>query len=219
MATKGYLKYMAAGIFLLLLFLGYHFELYMLFTPQKIQELIAPFGILAPLAYAVLYFLAILFFLPASVLTVFSGVIFGKLLGSVVVIIAATLAAQTAFFLMRLSTGDMRERLEKIRGVQKFSEKINHEVRKNGFRTFFLMRCFFLPYIPLSYAAGLVKTAQPKDFFLATLLTNMIFTPAFVFFGAALTQGWRALILPVFLVIFVLLVPKIVRKIRKKKAL
>jgi uncharacterized membrane protein YdjX (TVP38/TMEM64 family) len=68
-----------------------------------------------------------------------------------------------------------------------------------------------VPYIPASYAAGLIKEAKAKDHFFGTLVTNMIFSPAFVFFGDSLMKGPKALLLPAGLIVVVLLVPRIIK--------
>ncbi len=68
----------------------------------------------------------------------------------------------------------------------------------------------------LSYAAGLVRTAKLKDFALATFLTNIIGSFSFVYFGSQLDAGWKALILPIGLILLTLLIPKIVKKYQKK---
>lgn len=65
--------------------------------------------------------------------------------------------------------------------------------------------------MPLSYAAGLVRTAKLRDFALATFLTNIIGGFVFVYFGDQLGSGLKNLLLPASLIIISLLIPRIIR--------
>ncbi len=218
---KKYIKYAILFVAGIIIFLGYKYELHAYLTEENITAWIESFGHWGPLVYMVLYYVAILFFLPATVFTILAGLLFGKFWGSVYVVIAATLSAQTAFYITRYLGSDAAQKFSKDkRGMSALIEKIRNQCEKKcklyGFRTFFIMRCLFLPYIPLSYAAGLIKTAKASDFFFATLVTNMIFSPAFVYFGDQLSEGPKALILPVILIGLVLSMPRIVKKLRKE---
>lgn len=178
----------------------------------KLETFIRSHGIWAPFAFALIYYFATLFFLSAAVLTILSGVLFGKLWGSVLVVFIATVAAQTGFFLSHRYGSGIFDKVGKQGGtIKRLVDKLNTGIEHNGFRAFFILRCLFLPYMPLSYAAGLVKKAKARDFFLATFFTNAIFSPVFVFFGDALLQGPKALFLPAVLIVLVLLVPRFVK--------
>lgn len=182
----------------------------------KLETFIRSFGLWAPAVFALVYYFASLLFLSVVVLTVLGGVLFGKLWGSLLVIVVSTAAAQTGFWLAhRYGTRGVSTRRKNSGAIASLSEKLNSEIEHHGFRTFFVLRCLFLPYMPLSYAAGLVKKARARDFFWATLLTNAVFSPVFVFFGDALLQGPRALILPALLIALVLLVPRFVKILQK----
>lgn len=182
-------------------------------TVEAIRAWVTSYGSLAPLAYGILYIIVLLMLLSAAAMSVLAGVLFGKFWGSVIVVVAATIAASLAFYVTRTLGKDVTSYLE---GgiINKLMTKINKECETNGFRAFFILRCLFLPYIPLSYAAGLVRKAKFKDFFLGTLLTNMLFSPVFVYFGDQATQGPKAVIIPAILILLVLSVPKLVKKFK-----
>lgn len=189
-----------------------------LVDPDKLRLFIDQFGIFAPIVYGCIYFLATLALLSAAALSILSGIFFGNFWGSVLVIIAATAAAMVAFYLTKFFGKELSEKLSGGSGtLGKMVNKIETEIEQGGFRAFFIMRCLFLPYIPFSYAAGLVKTAKAKDFFWGTFLANCIFSPIFVYLGDSITLGYKALILPLILIVLMLFVPKIVKKIRKSK--
>ncbi len=187
--------------------------------PDNLKTFINQFGIFAPLVFMALYYGLVLAFISAAAFTVISGLLFGKLWGSVYVIIAATLAAQTAFFITHQLDPHKLDALRNKKGIGKLIKVIEDKSADSGFKSIFVMRCLFAPYIPLSYAAGMIQTLKARDFFFATLLTNMIFTPAFVFLGDSLLKGPKALILPVIMVVLVLAVPKIINKIKPDTAL
>ena len=179
--------------------------------PTNLKPFIDQFGILAPLVFMALYYGLILAFVSAAAFTIISVVLFGKIWGSIYVIIAATLAAQTAFLITKQLSDEKLNGLKSKKGIGKLIRIVEEKTQKNGFKSIFLLRCLFAPYIPLSYAAGMIKTLKARDFFFATLLTNMIFTPAFVFLGDSLLKGPKALILPLLMVILVLGIPQIIK--------
>ena len=174
-------------------------------------------GAWAPIIFMIVYFIITLLFISAALFTILSGVLFGPVWGSIYVIIAATLSAQAAFYITRGLGQKGVEKFSQKPGFKTLFAKLEDACRKNGFRNFFVMRCLFLPYILMSYAAGMIKSAKAKDFFFATLFANMIFSPAFVFFGDSLMKGPKALLLPVALIACVLLVPKLLKRFSPNK--
>ncbi len=192
--------------------LQYFDEIKAFTSPENLKSTIESFGVFAPIVFIVIYYVLTLLFVSAALFTVLAGLLFGKLWGSIYVIIAATAAAQTAFYVSKNLGSDKVHALKQKKGIGSLIKTLEEKCQKNGLRNFFILRCLFLPYAPLSYAAGMIKTAKARDFFIATLVTNMIFSPAFVFFGDSLLKGPKALILPAVLIVLVLLVPKIVKK-------
>ncbi len=215
-------KIFKIALFLTLMISGYYFaqELGYLesikefIKPENLKIFIYSFGILAPIIFMGIYYVLTLALISAAFFTVLAGVLFGKVWGSIYVIIAATTAAQTGFYVIKKFNKKF-SKWENNPTIKPFIKLLEKKLKKNGFRNFFILRCLFLPYMPLSYAAGFIKTAKAKDFFFATLFTNMIFSPAFVFLGDSLLAGPKALILPIILIMCVLLVPKILKKFHK----
>ncbi len=186
-----------------------------LLTEEAIRSFLAPFGMFAPVAYGVLYFILVLLLLPASVFTVLAGLLFGKFVGTTIVVIAATLAAGLAFILSRYFGEGAAKKLVRSPALGKWVKKIEKQCAVNGFQFFFIMRCLFLPYMLVSYACGLVECAKLRDFVTATFLTNVIFSFMFVYLGDSLLKGPKALILPVIMVVLALQVPRVVKKYKK----
>jgi uncharacterized membrane protein YdjX (TVP38/TMEM64 family) len=186
-----------------------------LLTEETIRGFIEPFGMFAPVVFGVIYFVAVLFFLPASVFSILAGLIFGKLWGTVIVVIAATLAAAAAFGIARYFGKATAQKLCGKGKLGKWITKIDDYVKEHGFQSFFIIRCLFLPYMPVSYAAGVVPAAKLRDFILGTFVTNIIFSFMFVYLGDNLLKGPKALILPLVLVVLALQVPKVLKRFKK----
>jgi uncharacterized membrane protein YdjX (TVP38/TMEM64 family) len=186
-----------------------------LLTEKTIRSFIEPFGVFAPIVFGIIYFVAVLFFLPASVFSVLAGLIFGKLWGTVIVVISATLAGTAAFGIARHFGKETAQKLCGKGRLGGWVKKIDDYVKAHGFQSFFIIRCLFLPYMPVSYAAGMVPAAKLRDFVLGTFVTNIIFSFMFVYLGDNLLKGPKALILPLVLVVLALQIPKVLKRFKK----
>lgn len=204
---------------LAIILVSLQFDLITYISPEYISNVVESYGYFGPLVFMVIYYFVTLLFISAALFTILAGTLFGPLWGSIYVIIAATLAAQSAFYISKYLGSSFVEKLGSEGLTKKMIRTINQHINTGGFKTFFILRCLFLPYIPLSYAAGLIPKAKPADFFWATLITNIIFSPAFVAFGDALTEGPTAIIIASILIILVLFIPKILKKFHKKNHL
>jgi len=181
-------------------------------TQENLKAKIEAFGIFGPVVFMLTYFVLVMLFVSSTIFTILGGVLFGKFWGSLYVIVAATVAAQVAFMVGRRLSGDRIEALKNTRGIGKLIKVIEEKSDKNGVLSIIVLRALFLPYIALSYAAGTIPTLKGRDFFLGTLISNIIFVPAFVYLGDSLLAGPKGLILPIIMIILVLSVPKIIKK-------
>ena len=178
-------------------------------TLDSIQLFLQSAGPWGPLIYIILYVGLTVVFFPASILTVAGGFAFGIFFGTVYAIIAATLSAAIAFYAGRYLAKDW---VEKTFG--KTFESYNKKLSDHGFQTVAIMRLLFLPYIPLSYAAGASRVSIGA-FILATFLTNIPGGFAFAYLGTSFTDP-RTLIAAILLVLLVLLIPKITKKLTSR---
>jgi uncharacterized membrane protein YdjX (TVP38/TMEM64 family) len=210
---KKWVKIIVAILVLLgFVYLNFFTPLRSYINQDNLSNFVNGFGMWAPVVFIIIYILALLFFLPASLFTVFGGVIFGAIYGTVYVVVAATIGAGIGFAITRKFRNKSHNK-HKI--IQKLVNKIESLVQKNGLQAFIIMRLLYLPYMPLSYAAGLVKTAKWRDFMLATFLTNIVGSFTFVFVGSQLMNGFKALLLPIGLVVLTLFIPKVVKKLHR----
>jgi uncharacterized membrane protein YdjX (TVP38/TMEM64 family) len=116
-------------------------------------EWIESLGAIAPLAFIGIYIISTIAFLPASLLTLGAGIVFGVWLGSLYVFIGATLGGIAAFLVGRYLARDWAAK--KIAGNDKF-KAIDRAVGKEGLKIVLLTRLSPLfPFNLLNYAFGL----------------------------------------------------------------
>ena len=107
-------------------------------------------GAVGVIAFILLYIIAVVAFLPVSILTLGGGVIFGVVLGSFYVFISATIGATAAFLVGRyLARGWVAK---KIAGNRRF-QAIDQAVGKEGLKIVLLTRLSpIFPFNLLNYA-------------------------------------------------------------------
>jgi uncharacterized membrane protein YdjX (TVP38/TMEM64 family) len=132
---------------------------------QNTLQWINSLGSLGGIVFIGIYIIATLAFLPAAILTLGAGVIFGVIWGSLYVFVGATLGAIAAFLVGRyLARGWVKE---KISSYKKFAN-IDKAVSKEGLKIVFLIRLSPLfPFNLLNYALGLTNVSL-KDYSLAS---------------------------------------------------
>ena len=133
---------------------------------QNTLQWINSLGSLGGIVFIGIYIIATLAFLPAAILTLGAGVIFGVIWGSLYVFVGATLGAIAAFLVGRyLARGWVKQ---KISSYKKFAN-IDKAVSKEGLKIVFLIRLSPLfPFNLLNYALG-VTSVSLKDYFLASV--------------------------------------------------
>ncbi|MGY8738848.1 MAG: TVP38/TMEM64 family protein, partial [bacterium] len=121
---------------------------------------------LGPIAFVVGYAVAVIGFVPGSVLTLAAGAIFGLAEGTIYVFIAAVLGSTGAFLLARHGA---RAAIEKrIEGDARFAA-IDRAVGGEGRKIVFLLRLSpVFPFNLLNYALGLTQV-KLADYLVASL--------------------------------------------------
>jgi len=122
-------------------------------------------GTLGPIAYITIYNLATLLFIPASLLTLKSGCLFGLFCGSIYVLIAATIGATLSFLVGRYLSRDWVSR--QMDKYPKF-KAIDLAVAKEGWKIVLLTRLSpVFPFNLLNYAFGVTQVSL-KDYILGS---------------------------------------------------
>lgn len=143
---------------------------------------VAALGWWGAVAFAVLYVIATVAFLPGSVLTLGAGVLFGPLWGSLLVFGSATVGAIAAFLIGRhLARGWVKDKL--AAGNATF-EAIDRAVAADGFKIVLLTRLSpVFPFNALNYLYGLTGV-RLRDYAIASV--GMVpGTVLYVYLGAS----------------------------------
>ncbi len=123
-------------------------------------------GPVGPLVFVVGYALAVVGFVPASLLTLAAGAVFGLVAGTFYVFVAATVGATAAFVVSRYFARAAIER--RIEGDERFAA-IDRAVGREGRRIVFLLRLSpAIPFNLLNYALGLTQV-RLSDYVVACL--------------------------------------------------
>lgn len=149
----------------------------------ELKASVESLGAWAFVGFVVAYALAVIALLPASALTIAAGLLFGAVIGSVLVVVAATLGAAGAFLLARSSARPLA-----MRFAGRYVDRLDDLVGDRTFSTVLLVR--LLPIVPFSasnYALGLARF-QFGRYVLATALGIVPGTVAYVSFGSSLGQ-------------------------------
>ncbi len=124
------------------------------YVPRFAQwvDALGPWG---PVAFVVGYAVAVVAFVPGSVLTLAAGAIFGLVEGTLVVFLGATLGSTAAFLVSRyIARGAVARRVE---GDRRFAA-IDSAVERQGRQIVFLLRLSpIFPFSLLNYALGLTR--------------------------------------------------------------
>jgi len=123
-------------------------------------------GYIGGIAFIATYILSTVVFIPATILTLGAGVVFGVVWGSLYVFVGATLGAIAAFLIGRYLARDWIGK--KIEGNQKFVA-IDQAVAHSGFKIVLLARLSPLfPFNLLNYAFGITGVSF-KEYALASI--------------------------------------------------
>lgn len=150
------------------------------FNPSVVQTTIEQLGILAPIAFIVLFALATILFVPGALFALAGGAIFGPIWGTLLNLLGATLGATIAFLVARYIAADWVA--AKAGGRLK---KIVEGVAAEGWRFVALTR--LIPAVPfnlLNYALGLTRIPLPH-YVVATAICMVPGAIAFTWLGHA----------------------------------
>jgi uncharacterized membrane protein YdjX (TVP38/TMEM64 family) len=152
---------------------------------KHFQTYVRGLGALGYIVYIAVFAICVVAFIPASILTLGAGAIFGFVGGTIVVIVGATIGATLAFLLARTI---MRKRIEAMTASNAKFRALDRAIASEGMKIVFLVRlAVVFPFTWVNYAFGL--TAIPLwRYVLATFLGIIPATAAFVFASSAATK-------------------------------
>jgi len=151
---------------------------------QAIEVLRKPIeqaGAWGPLLYITVYSFRSLIFFPASILTVFAGMVFGPWFGILFTLIGENISANVSFLVGRYFAADL---LKDPGKSKRFVPRITCTIRQNGFLTVLIMRLAFVPFDLVGYSSGICDIKH-RDFALGTLIGTLPGLSTFAFLGSA----------------------------------
>lgn len=129
-------------------------------------EWVEGLGPLGPIVFILGYIVAVVAFIPGSLLTLAAGAIFGLAEGTLYVFVAATMGAALAFLIARHGARAAIER--RINGDERFAA-IDRAVGAEGLKIVFLLRLSpVFPFNLLNYSLGLTRV-RFVDYFMASV--------------------------------------------------
>jgi uncharacterized membrane protein YdjX (TVP38/TMEM64 family) len=148
-------------------------------------EWIRSLGVWAPVAFIAIYAIACVLAIPASILTLGGGFLFGFVWGSIYVVAGAMLGAVAAFVVGRYFARDWIAK--KIEGHGKF-KAIDEAIGREGWKIILLARLApVFPYAVLNYGFALTRVSL-RDYVVATAIGIIPAMLAFVYFGTLATD-------------------------------
>ena len=142
---------------------------------------IAVLGMWGPVIFIALYILACVLFIPGAILTLGAGFIFGVVKGTIIVSVASTLGAASAFLVGRHLAREWVAK--KIEGNEKF-KAVDEAVAREGWKIVGLVRLSpIFPFNLLNYAFGLTRVSL-RDYFFASWIGMFPGTVMYVYLGS-----------------------------------
>lgn len=137
----------------------------------------------APLAYAAVYVLATMFFIPTQPLSIAAVLIWGWRIGATIELLSATLASIPPYLLARSAAGAWMQ--AKVQRHERIASLMDTE----GFTFLLLLRVVpILPYLALNYVAG-ASTIRLAPYIAATFLGMIPSAYVFAYFVDAVAAG------------------------------
>jgi len=190
-------------------------------------------GFWAPFMFVIIFASALMFFVPASIFTSISALIFGKWAGLGLSLLGAYLGAAVSFYISRYLLRDLAVKVLQKAGFKALDEK----AAEHGFSIIMYLRLMFVAFTYLNYAVGVSKI-KFRDYFWGTVIGVIPGLVVITFLVASLkdlglkyaehqsisrtltADIWRPdVIFPVALFIFSFFIPAIIKKFKDKFAI
>ena len=148
---------------------------------RDVLNWISELGYIGTAIFIGIYVLACVLMLPGTILTLGAGVIFGLIIGSIVVSVASTVGATCAFVAGRYLARDWIA--AKIAGNEKFNA-VDEAVEQEGWKIVLLTRLSpVFPFNLLNYSFGLTKV-RLSHYVLASWIGMIPGTVMYVYIGS-----------------------------------
>lgn len=150
---------------------------------ENLDALLLQFGIWTPLAFIILYALALVLFFPATIFTLLGGFVFGPFWGTVYSVMGCTIGSTLAFLVARYLARDWVDA-----NSHTLVEDIKAKVDKQGWRVVAIARLLPIsPFSLLNSVFGLTRISAVT--YTVTSFISMIPLIAFYVYLGSLGQG------------------------------
>lgn len=140
-------------------------------------------GVPGAFLYGVVYAAGAIAMVPGSALTAGAGLVYGTVIGVLIVSPASIAGATGSFLIARYFARDWVER--KLRAYPRFAA-IDRAVEKQGFKVVLLIRLQpIVPFVLLNYGLGLTRV-RLRDYVIASWIGMLPATILYVYLGSAL---------------------------------
>lgn len=189
-------------------------------TREALGYLLESAGFWAPLIFITMYAAGVCLFVPGTLLTALGAAIFGAYWGFLYVWVGAMAGASAAFWIGRTLGREFAASL-----IGDRLKKYDDAIERNGFAAVLYLRLVYFPFTAMNFGMGLTKV-RFWDYFAGTGLGIIVGTFIFTFFIGTLKEVWASgnwgnllsfkVLLSVVLFVFSLVIPKFMKKIKKR---
>ena len=140
-----------------------YFRLMPYLTAENIQKVISPFGIFAPVMYVLAFSVLPIFIIPASIMDMAGGLLFGLIKGSILAIIGSMINYTICFWAARKFLRSSVQNIVDEKLSDDWKRRLEHADGKEGMLILVVAR--LMPLIPttiISYAFGLSTMSYGK---------------------------------------------------------
>lgn len=153
---------------------------------SRLRDYVDSFGPAAPLVFILGYAVATVAFLPGTPLTLLAGLAFGPFVGTIYVVVGATIGLTLAFLVARYAARSLVASW--VENNQRM-KRLDDEVGRQGWRILLITRLVpIFPFNLQNYAYGLTRIG----FFTYVLVSAICIIPgvvAYTFAGGSVTSG------------------------------
>lgn len=153
--------------------------------PRAVAEWLAMIGDRwwAPLAFIALYTLFDTLLLPATIMTLTAGVVWGWWRGGLWVVAASLIGSFVPYLIARSGAPWIDDLM------QRRASRVRDALRREGFMTLLLLRLIpVFPYVLINYAAGLAGVGV-RDYIVATFVGTLPGIFIFTFLASSIASG------------------------------
>lgn len=155
---------------------------------EFICEILESFGPFALLGMMVIYVVRPFLLIPASFLTILSGMLFGPLWGVLVTMIGENIAANISFYVARIFKKDIDYTPPKT------LQRANKLITQNSLLSVIILRVMWIPFDLVSYGLG-ASSVSWKNYSIGTFLGIIPGMLSIIFVGSGVQMGGHTLYL------------------------